>query len=101
MGKYLTGIQQSIRPERILPILIVALISGLVVTTYQISFGSMIFSGSLAGFLSSGIGFCLMGVVLVGGIEALLSAKPGMVAIPTVASAVIIATMAANIASDL
>ena len=87
--------------QPLLPILTVALISGLVVTTYQISFGSLIFSGDLSPYLSAGIGFCLMGVVLIGGIEALLSGTPGMVAIPTVGSAVIVATMAAQIANEL
>jgi len=87
--------------QKLLPVLIVALISGLVVITYQISFGSLIFSGDLSPYLSSGIGFCLMGVVLIGSIEALLSGTPGMVAIPTVGSAVIVAAMAAGISSEL
>ena len=91
----------DLRPQRLLPILTVVLISGMVVTTYQISFGSLIFSGELSPYLSSGIGFCLMGVVLIGAMEALLSGSPGMVAIPTVASAVIVATMGADIASGL
>jgi len=89
------------RPQRLVPILTVALIAGLVVITYQVSFGSLIFSGDLSSYLSSGIGFCLMGVVLIGGIEALLSGNPGMVAIPTVNSAVIIAAMAASISTEL
>jgi SulP family sulfate permease len=91
---------QTTKPK-ILPILMVVLISSLVVITYQISFGSLIFSGDLTPYLSSGIGFCLMGVVLIGSIEALLSGTPGMVAIPTVGSAVILATMAAGINSEL
>lgn len=93
--------RQALRVQRLAPVLTVAAISGLVVTTYQISFGSLIFSGSLAAYLSAGIGFCLMGVVLIGAIEALFSGNPGMVAMPTVGSAVIIATMAANIAREL
>src|SRR5512143_1522021 len=94
-------INQGLPPQRLLPILTVALISGLVVITYQVSFGSLIFSGDLSPYLSAGIGFCLMGVVLIGGIEALLSGNPGMVAIPTVGSAVIVATMGAQIANEL
>jgi SulP family sulfate permease len=97
----LTALRQELRPQRLLPILTVALISGLVVTTYQISFGSLIFSGDLSAYLSRGIGFCLMGAVLIGGIEALLSSNPGMEAIPTVGSAVIVATMAAGISQEL
>lgn len=97
----LRRVRQGSPSQPLLPILTVALISGLVVTTYQISFGSLIFSGDLSPYLSAGIGFCLMGVVLIGGIEALLSGTPGMVAIPTVGSAVIVATMAAQIASEL
>jgi sulfate permease, SulP family len=87
----------TLHPRRLAPILIVSLISGLVVTTYQISFGSLIFSGELAGYVSTGIGFCLMGVVIIASMEAILSGNPGMVAIPTVGSAVIVATIAANI----
>ena len=97
----LPNFRQDLHPRRLVPILTVALISGLVVTTYQISFGSLIFSGQLAPYLSAGIGFCLMGVVLIGAIEALLSGNPGMVAIPTVGSAVIVAAMSANIAAEL
>ena len=62
----------------------VAVISGLVMTTYQISFGSLIFSGNLAAHLSVGFGFYLMGVVLIGAIEALFSGNPGMVAMSQV-----------------
>jgi SulP family sulfate permease len=97
----LTTLRQDLHPHRLLPIVTVAIISGLVVTTYQISFGSLIFSGDLSSYLSSGIGFCLMGVVLIGGIEALLSGNPGMVAIPTVSSSVIVATIGAGIAREL
>jgi SulP family sulfate permease len=85
----------------VLPILTVAAISGLVVITYQISFASLIFSGDLSPYLSRGIGFCLMGVVLIASIEALLSGTPGMVAIPTVGSAVILAALAAGISREL
>jgi SulP family sulfate permease len=95
------ALRQDLRPQRLMPILTTALISGLVVTTYMISFGSLIFSGDLTPYLSMGIGFCLMGVVIIGSIEALLSGNPGMVAIPTVGSAVIVATMSAGIASEL
>lgn len=92
---------QKIVPQQILPVLIVSLIAGLVVITYQISFASLIFSGDLSAYLSNGIGFCLMGVVLIGAIEALLSGNPGMVAIPTAGSAAILAAMAAGITGDL
>ena len=88
-------------PQRLLPTLTTALIAALVSTTYMISYGSLIFSGELTPYLASGIGFCLMGVVLIASIEALLSGSPGLVAIPTVNSAVIIASMAAAIASQL
>ena len=97
----LTTLLLDLHPQRLLPILTVVLISGLVVTAYQVSFGSLIFSGDLSPYLSSGIGFCLMGVVLIGAMEALLSDSPGMVAIPTVGSAVIVATMGAKIGSAL
>ena len=92
---------QRLQSGQIIPVLIVSLISGLVVTTYQISFGSLIFNGYLSPYLSNGIGFCLMGVVMIASIEAVLSGNPGMVAIPTVASAVIVASIAGNLANAL
>lgn len=98
---YLTGVREALHPRRLFPVLTVALISGLVVTTYQISYGTLIFSGDLSPYLSNGIGFCLMGVVLIASIEAILSGNPGMVAIPTVNSAVILATMAASLATGV
>jgi sulfate permease, SulP family len=98
---FLKSIFEPIHPRRLAPVLIVSLISGLVVTTYMISFGSLIFSGDLAGYVSNGIGFCLMGAVLVASIEAVLSGNPGMVAIPTVGSAVIVAAIATSMSSEL
>lgn len=98
---FLAGLREVLRPRRLFPILTVAIISGLVVTTYQISYGTLIFAGDLSPYLSNGIGFCLMGVVLIAGIEALMSGNPGMVAIPTVNSAVILATMATGLAASM
>jgi SulP family sulfate permease len=89
--------RRAFHPAQLWPILTAAAISGLVITTYQVSFGSLIFSGGLAPYLASGIGFCLMGVVIIASVEALLSGTPGLVAMPTVGSAVIAATLAANI----
>ena len=97
----LTTLRQDLQPQRLLPILTVSLIAGLVVTTYMVSFGTLIFSGDLSAYLPNGIGYLLMGVVLIGTIEALLSGTPGMVAIPTIASAVILAAMGANISQEL
>ena len=95
------SLRHNLQLQRLLPILTVSLISGLVVTTYMVSFSSLLFSGDLSIYLSNGIGFMLMGVVLIATIEALLSGTPGMVAIPTIASAVILATMSANISQEL
>jgi sulfate permease, SulP family len=95
------GPQATAQPIRVLPILTAALISGLVVITYQISFGSLIFSGDLAPYTANGIGFCLMGVVLIGAIEAVLSGSPGLVANPTAGSAAIVAAIAAGIAAGV
>lgn len=100
-SRFLDAFTETLQPQRLIPILIVAFISGLVVTTYQISFGSLIFNGELTPYLSNGIGFCLMGAVLIASIEAVLSGNPGMVAIPTVASAVIVSAIAANITLHL
>ena len=97
----IANLRQDLQPQRLLPILTVSLIAGLVVTTYMVSFGTLIFSGDLSAYLPNGIGYLLMGVVLIGTIEALLSGTPGMVAIPTIASAVILAAMGANISQEL
>ncbi len=96
-----TQLQPKFQPRQIMPIVTAALISGLVVITYQISFGSLIFSGDLSPYASNGIGFCLMGVVLIGVIEALLSGSPGLVANPTAGSAAIVAAITAAIAAEL
>jgi SulP family sulfate permease len=96
-----SAFRRNLNPRLIVPILTVVSISTLVVTTYQVSFGTLIFSGELTPYLSQGIGFCLMGVVMIAAIEALLSGNPGMVAIPTVNSAVILAAVAAGIAEEM
>jgi SulP family sulfate permease len=93
--------KKELRAKPLLPLITVCLIAALLTITYMVSFGSLIFSGDLAPYLSSGIGFCLMGAVIITSLEALFSGSPGLVAIPAVNSAIILAAVSAGIATAL
>ena len=66
-----------------------------------LSLAALIFSGQLAGFVANGIGLLLVGTCLMNIVLALLSSRPAMVGTVQDAPAVVVALIAANIASSV
>jgi SulP family sulfate permease len=85
--------------------ILIGISAGLVVALAAIptvvSSAALIFSGALAGHLSSGIGLALFGAMVIGLVVAVTSSYPASVAIPQSGPAAILALVAAGIASSL
>lgn len=87
--------------QRYAPALLAGLITGAVAVVLQISFASLIFSGSLQGYLSAGIGYTLFGAFVMTLIAGLWSSLPGVICYPQDSPAAILAVMAAAITASL
>ncbi len=83
--------------SRWLPALTAGLVAGIIAIVVEISFAALIYSGDLAGHVSSGIGFALAGGVVITAIVALTSSFPGALAIPQDTPAAILALVAVAI----
>ena len=59
--KIFTQVLHEFHPKRLLPSLTAGLVAGIVTIVIVVSFAAMIFSGDLSKYVSSGIGFTLMG----------------------------------------
>jgi CRP-like cAMP-binding protein len=92
---------QEFHLNRLLPSLTAGIIVGIIVILVEISLAALIFSGELSRYVSSGIGFILLGTFVIGIVVALTSSFPGMVALPQDSPAAILALMATAIVGSL
>ncbi|MGL6133295.1 MAG: hypothetical protein ACRC1L_03780 [Prochlorococcaceae cyanobacterium] len=67
----------------------------------QISFGALLFSGSLSGGMGEGVSHTLLGGVLIGSVMALWGSFPGTVARPHELPVIVLALLAAQLAHRL
>ncbi|MGB5136026.1 MAG: SulP family inorganic anion transporter [Prochlorococcaceae cyanobacterium] len=67
----------------------------------QISFGALLFSGSLAGAMAEGVGHTLLGGVVIGAVMALRGSFPGTVGRPHELPVVVLSLLAARLAQRL
>ncbi|MEO1003835.1 MAG: hypothetical protein AAFX65_12085 [Cyanobacteria bacterium J06638_7] len=74
---------------------------GLLSAFAQISFGALLFSGSLAGAMGQGVGHTLLGGVVIGVVMALAGSFPGTVGRPHELPVVVLALLAAQLAQRL
>ena len=81
--------------------LIPGLIAGLFSVIYCVSFAALIFSGSLATYLPTGIGLLLFTAVVVSGLVAIFSSFPPTVAAPQKTTAAVLALLANTIATTM
>ncbi len=95
------SIISTFRPRTLLPALTAGLIAGVLSIVVAISFGAMIFSGSLSSFAARGIGYVLFGAVTISLINAVGSTFPSIVALPQDGPAAILAVIAGLIAAQL
>lgn len=85
----------------LIPALTQGVVMGVLEVVIATSFAALVFSGSLAIYLPSGIGIALFGAVAVMTIVALLSSFPGTVASVQDSTAAVLALAAAAIAANL
>ncbi len=100
-SKFLTGVVSELRPRHLLPNLTIGVVIGLVEIVIAISFAAIIFSGDLSSFIIYGLGLALIGAALSGAVVALLSTLPGTIGSNQSSPAVVMAVIAAGIASVL
>lgn len=91
----------KIQPSQLLAVLVAGLVVGMITASLEISFAVLVFSGDLAGFVSSGIGLFLAGTLIATIVTGLTSSYPGMISINQDVPAAIVAVMAAGIAGSM
>ena len=95
------GLWERLSLGRFVPNLTVSLIAGPLVILSSISYAALIFSGELAPYLSVGIGVALFGALVLSAVTALTSSLPAVATLPQDHPAVLLAYIAASIASQL
>jgi SulP family sulfate permease len=95
------NLRQELHPSKLLPSLTAGFIGGTLSIIIATSFGALIFSGSLAQYVSSGIGLALFSAFAICLVVALTSSFPGSLAGPQDSPAAILALVAASIAGRM
>ncbi len=96
-----TPSRRVLRPNLLLPSLLVGLTTGAIGVLFDLSFAALIFAGSLSSYLSVGVGLILFSVASTRVVTALTSSLPGVVADLGTVPTVILAWSAGAIAKDL
>ena len=97
----LNTLKENFEPKLFVPALSAGLIIGILNITYGISFGALLFSGTFSEQLSTGIGFILLGTLIVGSFSALFSSFSCTIAAPQDIPITILSIAAASIAIDM
>ncbi|MCL4869662.1 MAG: cyclic nucleotide-binding domain-containing protein [Anaerolineae bacterium] len=97
----LVELKNDLHPDRLPPVISAGLINGILVVILAVSFAALIFSGPLAPFVPNGIGFILMGDVVLITLVALGSSHASMIAIDQDAPAAILAVVIAAAISSV
>jgi sulfate permease, SulP family len=87
--------------SRVLPTVAAGVVIGVTEALIAVSFAALVFSGELAVHLSAGVGYVLLGAVIVLTLLALLSAIPGTLGSVQDIPAAVLALVAASIAATL
>jgi sulfate permease, SulP family len=88
-------------PAQILTTLVTGTVLGVTSILIRMSLAALIFSGALAGHLPVGIGYFLFGALVISLVTSLASSFPNSIALPQDTPAVILALVAATIASQM
>lgn len=91
----------ELQPNHLLPSLTAGLVTGVIGVFRAISYAALIFSGSLSGYLTTGVGMAVFSTAIVSLVVALFSSLPGMIATPLAAPTAILAIMAGQIAQEM
>jgi len=93
--------QAELQPKRLMASLVAGGITGMIGVIRAISYAALIFSGSLAGDLTVGVGIAVLSSALISIVVALTSSLAGMIATPLAAPTVVLTVLAASIANQL
>lgn len=88
-------------PEKLFPSLIAGLVTGAIGIIRAISYAALIFSGSLAADLNTGIGLAIFSSAAISIVVAFTSSLPGTIATPLAAPTAVLAILAAGLAAAL
>ena len=83
--------------ERLIPVALAGGIAGIVIISYGLAFGAIVFSGRLAEHLSLGLGMGLFAATMVAAGTALFSSVPGMVGIVQDVPAILLSLVLAEV----
>ncbi len=98
---YLTQFPKDLQPSQVINSLITGLVIGVLTAITAVSFATLIFSSDLAELRTFGIGFILMGDLVLAALVALLSSYSGSIAIDQDAPAAIMALVVAGILGSM
>ena len=87
--------------SRIIPIICMALVMGILLIIFEVSFASMIFSGELSPFASRAAGLTLAGAFLICLVGAVKSEFKGAIGLPQDAPTAVLSMMAVSVASAM
>ena len=99
--EWLDRVQREFHPKQFLPSLTAGLVAGVLRVIYAISYATLIFSGPLSAFVSSGIGIALFSTAAIGVVVALSSSFVGALASPQGKPTAVLAAIAAAIAGAM
>jgi sulfate permease, SulP family len=88
-------------PSDLLKIVISGILSGTLISIFSITYSSLTFFGELEAYSSAGIGFALLGAVILNFAYVRISSFPGMVALPQFEPALVLGIIGASIAQTL
>ncbi|MGD1855705.1 MAG: SulP family inorganic anion transporter [Leptolyngbyaceae cyanobacterium] len=91
----------ELQPEILFSSLVAGSITGIIGVIRAISYAALIFSGSLADYLNTGVGIAIFSSAAISVVVALMSSLPGMIATPLAAPTAVLAILAAQIAGTL
>lgn len=100
-SKIFANLIDQFQPQNLLPSLSAGLVTGIIAVIRGISYAALIFSGSLSGYLSTGIGMAIFSNAAMGIVVALLAPFPGIIATPLAAPTAVLAALASAIATRM
>ncbi|NES70364.1 MAG: hypothetical protein F6K24_36710, partial [Okeania sp. SIO2D1] len=99
--KFLSTLYRELHPSQLLPSVTAGIVTGVIGVIRAISYAALIFSGTLSGYLTIGVGIAVFSTAAISIVVGLMSSLPGMIATPLAAPTAILAILAAAIAETM
>ena len=100
-SNFVTDLTTQLQPQKLLPSLSAGLVTGVIAVIRAISYAALIFTGSLASYLSIGVGMAIFSNAAIGLVVALWGPFPGTIATPLAAPTAVLGTFASAIALQM